>query len=161
MNGTAAPAAGPAGIAAQVEGAAFTPLVKGLSTVLIAGLLLYGTRNAGAFFADGRSSSVLLFLALLAGFVLWCFWWMLISRTTVTATHLRQSWWSDKHVAIAEITQTKLILIPGLTWLIAPRLVVRTRSSGSVVFHAAEPTIIAAFARVSLGLPSLGGEAAR
>ena len=38
----------------------------------------------------------------------------------------------------------------------APRLVVRTRSTGSVVFHAAERPVIAAFARISLGLPPLG-----
>jgi hypothetical protein len=140
----------------RIEGAAFTPLVKALASLLMAGLILYGIRAFDAFIADRQSWSLILFLALLAGLSGYCFWWMLISRTTVTATHLRQTWWSEKRVAITDITQTKLILVPGLTWLIAPRLVVRTRAAGSVVFHAAEPPLIAAFARLSLGLSPLG-----
>lgn len=140
----------------RIEGAAFTPLVKATASLLMAGLVLYGVRAFDDFAADRQSWSVMLFLALLSCLAGYCFWWMLISRTTVTATHLRQTWWSEKRVAIADITQTKLILVPGLTWLIAPRLVVRTRSAGSVVFHAAERPLIAAFARLSLGLPALG-----
>ncbi len=140
---------------ACVEGAAFTPLVKGTAAALVAGAAAYAWRAAQGGRLGALSSSALLFLALLAAIVLFCFWWILISRTRVTATHIHQSWWSDKHVALAEVTQTKLILIPGLTWLIAPRLVVRTRSAGSVVFHAAERPVIAAFARISLGLPPL------
>ncbi|MFT3955132.1 MAG: hypothetical protein QM722_12300 [Piscinibacter sp.] len=147
---------GPAGGEPCVEGAAFTPLVKGTAAVLMAGVLVYGLRSADTLLAQRPSLSLLLFLALLAALAAFCFWWMLISRTTVTATHVHQTWWSDKRVALADVTQTKLILIPGLTWLIAPRLVLRTRSTGSVVFHAAERPVIAAFARISLGLPPLG-----
>lgn len=139
-----------------VEGAAFTPLVKGTAAVLMAGVLVYGLRSADIVLAQQQSLSLLLFLALLAVMAAFCFWWMLISRTTVTATHVHQTWWNDKRVALADVTQTKLILIPGLTWLIGPRLVLRTRSSGSVVFHAAERPVIAAFARISLGMPPLG-----
>lgn len=153
MNG-AAPSAGEP----HVEGAAFTPLVKGTAAVLMAGLVLYGLRAADTTDPRALSVSALLFLCLLAAIAAFCFWWMLISRTTVTPTAIRQTWWSEKRVPLADITQTKLILIPGLTWLIAPRLVVRTRSAGSVVFHAAERPVIAAFARISLGLPPLGDD---
>ncbi|MBP5989172.1 MAG: hypothetical protein KA766_04125 [Piscinibacter sp.] len=147
----------PAGAEPAVEGAAFTPLIKGTAAALIAGLAATGWRAADTLAtAPGGSRSALLFLGLLAVLAAFCFWWILISRTRVTATHLHQTWWSDKRVVLAEVTQTKLILIPGLTWLIAPRLVVRTRSTGSVVFHAAERPVIAAFARISLGLPPLG-----
>lgn len=145
-----------AGDGARVEGPAFTPLVKGCASLLVAGVVVYGARSVDRFVSAGTGVSLALFLALLAMFVVYCLWWMLISRTTVTATHLHQTWWSTKHVALADITQTKLILVPGLTWLIGPRLVVRTRSAGSVVFHAAQPDVIAAFARISLGLPPLG-----
>lgn len=140
----------------HIEGAAFTPLVKAAASLLMAGLVFYGVRAFDNFTADRQSWSLILFLALLSGLAAYCFWWMLISRTTVTANHLRQTWWNEKHVAFGDITQTKLILVPGLTWLIAPRLIVRTRSAGSMVFHAAEPPLIAAFARLSLGLPALG-----
>lgn len=139
----------------RIEGAAFTPLVKAVATLLMVGIAVYGWRTFGQF-AARATWPLLLFLALLAAVAAYCFWWMLISRTSVTATQLRQTWWNEKQVTLAEITQTKLILVPGLTWLIGPRLVVRTRSAGSVVFHAAEPPLIAAFARISLGLNPLG-----
>lgn len=140
-----------------VQGAAFTPLVKACATLLVAGMAHYGTRSIDAFENAAGDWSLWLFLGLLALVVLYCFWWMLVSRTTVTATHVHQTWWVDKQVAIADISQTKLILVPGLTWLISPRLVVRSHRGGSTVFHAAEPAVIAAFARLSLGLPALGG----
>jgi hypothetical protein len=151
VSGAPAPQPEPA-----VEGAAFTPLVKGTATVVVAGMALYGLRSVEAHGASPGNGSVWLFLGLLSLMVLYGFWWMLISRTRVTSTHLHQTWWSDKRVAIADITQTKLILVPGLTWLISPRLVVRTHRGGSTVFHAAEPAVIAAFARLSLGMPALG-----
>ena len=146
-----------AGTEPAVEGAAFTPLVKGTAAALMAGMAAYAWRAGDSLRgAGGVPTSALLFLGLLAAMAAFCFWWILISRTRVTATHLHQTWWNDKRVALSEVTQTKLILIPGLTWLIAPRLVVRTRSTGSVVFHAAERPVIAAFARISLGMPPLG-----
>jgi hypothetical protein len=141
--------------AAALEGPAFPPLVKLLAGALMAALLIAGLRALEPLWAQRPGWPLLLVMAGLSGVVAVCFWWILVSRTTVTATHIRQTWWRDKEVAIAEITQTKLILVPGLTWLIAPRLVVRTRAPGSIVFHAAEPRLITAFARLSLGQPAL------
>jgi hypothetical protein len=140
---------------ANIEGPAFTVLVKGLAGVLMAGVVVYGMRGLDDLAADRRNWPLLCFAVLLMAIAAWCFWWILKSRTSVSATHVRQTWWNDKGVAIADITQTKLILVPGLTWLIAPRLVIRTHGPGSIVFHAAEPRLIAAFARLSLGLPAL------
>lgn len=152
---TVAAVDGHAGADALVGGPAFTPLVKALACVLMAAVVLCGLRIVDQLHADRQSWSLMLLLVLLVVTTGYCFWWMLISRTEVTATHLRQTWWSKKTVAIADITQTKLILVPGLTWLVAPRLVVRTREPGPVTFYAAQPQVIAAFARLSLGLPAL------
>ena len=139
----------------RIEGPAFTRLVKGLAHGLMALLVITGARSAELLIADRRHWLTALVMLLLAAVAILCYWWMLNSRTTVSATHLRQTWWKTKQVAIADITQTKLILVPGLTWLIAPRLVVSTREPGTTVFHAAEPRLIAAFARLSIGLPAL------
>lgn len=149
----AAPGATGAVEGLELQGAAFTPLVKGAASALMAGLIVYGIRVAEDLVQQRASWPLLLFMGLLMTTTGFCCWWMLISRTTITRTHLRQSWWTPKDVAFADITQTKLILIPGLTWLVAPRLVVRTRSAGSTTFYAAQPQLMAAFARVSLGLP--------
>lgn len=150
--------AGAGAPAAEIEGAAFPVLVKVLAGVLMAAVVVYGLRGLGDLAAERRTWPFLLFALLLMAIAGWCFVWILKSRTRVSATHLRQTWWSDKSVAIGDITQTRLILVPGLTWLIAPRLVVRTHAPGSTTFHAAEPRLIAAFARLSLGLPALPDE---
>jgi len=144
--------------AADIEGPAFPVLVKVLAGVLMAAVLVYGLRSLDDLAAERRTWPFMLFALLLMAIAAWCFVWILKSRTRISSTHLHQTWWSDKKVAIGDITQTRLILVPGLTWLIAPRLVVRTRGPGSTTFHAAEPHLIAAFARLSLGLPALADE---
>jgi hypothetical protein len=147
--------AGAPNAAADIEGPAFPALVKALAGVLMAAIMVYGLRSLDDLAAERRTWPLLLFALLLMAIAAWCYSWILKSHTRVSATHLHQTWWSDKSVAIADITQTRLILVPGLTWLIAPRLVVRTHAPGSIVFHAADPRLIAAFARLSLGLPAL------
>ena len=101
----------------------------------------------------------------------------ILSPSIVSNTDLVAGWWTVPAVAavfgppvvllaasivrrrdlarMAAVTSAVGYLAAGLTWLIAPRLVVRTRSAGSVVFHAAERPVIAACARISLGLPPL------
>ena len=138
-----------------IEGPAFPLFVKGLAALLMAGLAGYGLQASAALFGRRPNLTLLAVVLVLAVVATVCFWWMLVSRTRISPTHIRQTWWSDKSVAIADITQTKLILVPYLTWLIAPRLVVRTRAPGAQVFHAADPRLIAAFARLSIGLPAL------
>ena len=141
---------------ASFEGPAFTRGVKGLATVLMAALVVYGVQVAPAFIARRGTWPVMLLLLLAFCFIVVCFHAMLTSRTRVDATHIHQTWVTDKRVAIADITQVKLIYIPGLSWLIAPRMVVKTRRPGSTIFHTADPLVLAAFARLSLGQPSMG-----
>lgn len=120
------------------------------------GVAIFGVRAAPAFIERKTSWPALLFMLLALGCVIVCFVAMLRSRTRIDATHIHQTWISDKRVAIKDITQMKLIYVPGLTWLIAPRLVVKARLPGSIVFHTADPKVLAAFARLSMGLPPLG-----
>ena len=143
----------PQSTAFVVEGPAFPWLIKLLSSLLVAALVVYGLRVLASDAAGPPPRSAWLFMGLLAGFAVYCQWWILRSRTRVSATHIHQTWWIDKQVALADITQLKLVLIPGLTWLVAPRLIVRTRTPGSTVFHAADRQVIVAFARLRLGLP--------
>ena len=65
--------------------------------------------------------------------------------TQVDQTHIRQSGWVRSEVEIARLTQVKLIYIPYLSWLIAPRLVVRSGGVRSWVFHAADPKVLQRF----------------
>lgn len=136
---------------APLEGPAFTTGVKVLGCALTTAVVASGALAAPQLVASRSSWAVLLFLALALACVVACFVAMLRSRTRIDDTHIVQTWMSDKRVAIADITQIKLIYIPGLSWLIAPRLIVKTRFPGSTVFHAADREVLAAFTRLALG----------
>jgi hypothetical protein len=78
------------------------------------------------------------------------YFWMLKSRTSIRNGVIEQTWIWNKRIAIDQIRQAKFIYVPRLTWLIAPRLVVRSGVSATV-FYAAEPAVQKAFARLVSG----------
>lgn len=139
---------------ARLEGPAFTPVVKVLATALVFGLAFHGWRVLPQLVAQRSSWVAWLFLLAMLAFVLVIYVWMLRSRTSVSETHIRQTWIKDKQIALADITQIKLIHVPGLAWLIAPRLVVKTRMPGTMVFHTADAQVLAAFARMAASRPT-------
>lgn len=137
---------------AFAEGAAFPPLVQLLAMALVAGNLAWGWRVWNQLAAADWSAAGATVFVLAVAMVLWCAAWILRSRTRIDATHIRQSWMWDKEVAVADITQARLVGVPGLSWIIAPRLVVRARGKpGVLVFHAADRRVLAAFAALCLG----------
>ena len=70
---------------------------------------------------------------------------IVLTRTRIDATHIRHVGWSHSEVEIARITQAKLIYIPYLSWLVSPRLVVRTGGLRSWVFHGADRRVLQRF----------------
>lgn len=140
----------------SLEGPAFTWLVKALASALVASLAYVGWLSKDTMLNQAWSWTALLFMVAAAGFVLVIYFWMLCSRTRITATGIEQTWVSPKKIEFTDITQIKLIHIPGLAWLISPRLVVRSRSPGSTVFHTADSSVLNAFKRLTLGQPPLG-----
>ena len=111
-----------------VSGPAFPVVVKVLATVLMVGLVV-----AGALAAIGGVSGPPLaaahwgFLAAVAAVVGTGYWGMMTSRTRFDGVSIEQTWIWNKKILVAEITQLKLVSVPGLNWLIVPRLMVRTR----------------------------------
>ncbi|HEV7915643.1 MAG TPA: hypothetical protein VGP22_17900 [Albitalea sp.] len=136
-----------------VEGPAFTPSVKLLATGLVVALAVFGWRALGVLRTGQWSWPALLLTALGLGSVLLCYVWMLRSRTSIGATHIRQTWITDKQIALADITQIKLIYIRPLAWLVAPRLVIRSRLPGTIVFHAADARVLEVFVRLARSSP--------
>jgi hypothetical protein len=138
------------GKATAVEGPAFSVGVKLLAGALMLGLAVYGVRGIVRM-SQQPDSLVVLGVMVLAVVCLAVYYaWMLRSRTRVDPTHIHQTWFRPKRVALVDITQLKLIFVPGLAWLISPRLVVRTREPGSIVFHAADAKVIEAFVRLAM-----------
>lgn len=133
-----------------VEGPAFTLGVKLLAGLLMLALAVYGARGITKVIDQPGAPAALSLIALAIVWLVLCYWWMLRSRTSIGPTHIHQTWVRPKHVALVDITQLKLIFIPGLAWLVSPRLVVRTREPGSIVFHAADPKVLEAIVRLAM-----------
>lgn len=141
----------------RVEGVAFPLGVRLLATLMVAALVYWGVQGADEVLQSGWTGSGVLLLAAALALVLWCLGWMWVSRTAATREGIEQSWLWRKRVRWCDIAQARIVGVPGLEWLVAPRLVVRPRSGGVMVFHSADREVLAAFARfVTLGNAGLG-----
>ena len=143
-----------------LQGPAFPIAVRLLASALVASLMYWGIRSLDELTGvrwNGWTGTVVVGAMVL---VVWCLFWMWRSRTGVDAEGIHQSWIRDKRVAWRDITQARLIAIPYLDGLITPRLVVRPRCGGVVVFHSADPRVLGAFAAyVTTGVPPIAAQA--
>ena len=69
-------------------------------------------------------------------------WAITRSRTRLNAQELFQSWLWNKKMPICELAYAKLIRVPGLDWLIAPRLYVRNLTGKFTVIYCADAAVI-------------------
>jgi hypothetical protein len=130
MTGAAPPA--------PVEGPAFPILVKLLATALAGGMLVAAAGAADGLLAQAWTVSGLGLVAAAMVLVLWCLAWIWRSRTRVDADGIGQTWFWRKSVRWADVTQARFIAVRRLEWILAPRLVVRTRGGGVLLFHAGD-----------------------
>jgi len=135
--------------APPVEGAAFTPTIKAMSVLLVLGIAVYVVR---LWPEDGWLSLGLQSLGFMAAtlVVVACLGYICCSRVRMDDTHIEQTWIWRKRVAIAEISQLKLIYVPYMSWFIAPRLVVRLGVTGWYVFHAADRRVLQRFYQLAV-----------
>lgn len=134
----------------RVEGPAFPLLVKGLATILMISLVYWGVGAEQQFvWQDFSSGAAWLFGSALLITVI-AYIWILKSRTSIDHLAVEQTWIWKRRVLLADITQAKFIYIPYLSWLIAPRLIVRA-GPGVSVFYAASPQVQQVFSRLMTG----------
>jgi len=141
-------------------GPAFPLGARLLASLLVASVLYWAVRShealAGVEWNGWTAAVVGGALAL----VLWSTAWIWRSRTWVDAQGIGQSWIRDKRVAWQDIAQARLVALPYLDALVTPRLVVRPRGGGVVVFHCADRRVLQVFAAyVTTGLPPLTAQA--
>jgi hypothetical protein len=127
------------------EGPAFPVLIKMLSTGMMLAMLYWGVGALSeVVWQDFSQGAALLYggASLISVVV---YFWILKSRTSISRETIDQTWLWHKRVRIADIRQAKFIYVPYLSWLIAPRLVVRA-GPGVNVFYSASPDVQRAFA---------------
>ena len=130
--------------APRAEGPACPVVVRGLVTALTAWVFADSPVIRGAPWpAKGLLLGGLGVLVIVT-------WWVWRSRTEVTPQHIRQTWIWPKRVNWADVSHAKMIYVPYLAWLVAPRLVVRSGAGLVTVFHAADHDLLVAFTHYAL-----------
>lgn len=139
---------------------AFSRFFRLLATALVFGSAgwMYQLYTAGKLVPEGTATSHALGWPLAALAVMLYTWWHIqTSKTSVTPEALHQTWVWDKKMELRELAYGKLIRVPGLEWLIAPRLYVRTLLGKFAVFYAADRAMIAEFERLVTELQAFRG----
>jgi hypothetical protein len=132
-----------------MEGAAFSPTFKAVTTLLVFGvgfwfaLVWIGERAKGG----GAGLLGWFFAALVMMVFFW--WWIMRSRTRIDAQGLYQTWFTDKHMAMADLKVVRVLRVRGLEWLVAPRVHARTLMGKFAIFQAADPALLDEFERLS------------
>ncbi len=134
-----------------VEGPSFSNSMKVLASLAMAALAAGGWNLVaqGAWGQMDGSSQLVVGAAMLV--IAAAYGGMLTGRTSIDGQHIRQTGLWAKQVRLADLTQVKLIAIPGLAWLIAPRLVVRDGGLLLTTFHVADKQVLAAVRRLAYG----------
>jgi hypothetical protein len=131
---------------------AFSRTFKLLALLIVAASAswMYQLWSTGRLAANSTVSPSNGLIWLLCGWLLMAFTLGSIyrSKTTLTASTLKQTWIWDKEVALTELVYGKLIRFKGFDWLVAPRLYVRTMMGKFIVFYAADKAMITEFQKL-------------
>jgi hypothetical protein len=134
------------------------PVVSGIAfskPFRIIGTLLVGTIAAWMAvmwqtgqLASGKGTSGIGWLVAALAVLLYTLWHIWRSRTHISSEEIAQTWIWNKSFPMRELAYAKMIRIPGLDWLIAPRLYVRTLLGKFAVFYCCDPQVLAEFRRL-------------
>lgn len=137
----------------QAEGPSFPLAAKVLASAVMLGLIVMAAgfvRQQALAAGPGPTLVPWGFLATVGLVIGSGYWGVLTSRTRIDPTTIEQSWLWNKRVALKDITQVKLVRVPGLDALVVPRLVVRT-GWGLTTFQTGDPDVLALFRRLVHG----------
>jgi hypothetical protein len=147
-----APGAGPE----RLESPAYPRLLRILAVVVVIDLIAFGAWSLPALRSAAWSTGGLALFALAGLCIAWMGCWIVCSRTRLAGDVLTQTWIWNKRVQASDVAQLKLVHLPWLDRIVAPRLLVRHRGGAITWIHSADARLLTAFAeRVAQGaLPS-------
>jgi hypothetical protein len=132
-----------------VSGKAFTVSFRVLALLLIEGVAwwAYVLWSNGKLGTSVTSGQLWLLAALVLMFI--TVFYVFRSVSSVSSTHLKQSWIWNKEMLISDLAYVKLIRLRGFDWLIAPRLYARTHGGKFASFYASTPAVLEQFEKIS------------
>lgn len=131
-----------------LSGKAFSVTFRVLALLLVEGIAWW----AYVLWSNGKlgtslNSSMLWLIAALILMAITVFY-VFRSVTSISATHLKQSWIWDKEMLVSELAYAKLIRLRGFEWLIAPRLYARTHGGKFASFYASTTDVLQQFEKI-------------
>lgn len=125
---------------------AYPPVLQAMAVVITAGLTGLALWSLPALRTAQWSNSSLLTYGLAAALIAWVTWWMVKGRTRLQGDELTQTWMWDKRVHARDVTTFKIVHLPALAQVMAPRLMVRRRNGSVSWFHASDAQMLMTFA---------------
>lgn len=144
-TGSAQPTEAAAGSPATLASPAFPPLVRLLALALLGALSMYGIAAWPELKGAQWSHSGLALVGTATAMTYWMGSWILRSRTRLNADTLSQTWVWHKQAAASDVASMKLVYVPFLQTIIAPRLLVRRRTGGMTWFNSADVHLLLTF----------------
>ena len=135
------------GPAQALAGPAFGPLFKALAWAMSLGLVAWTWRLG----IDWRSSHGA-WVAVACAMLVCIAWFIQTSRTQIDAQGIEQTWMWRRQVALRELALLKVMRVPGLEFLIAPRIYARTLSGRFHFFYCHDPRVLEEFRRIAVAL---------
>ena len=129
-----------------VSGPSFPLRVRTIASLLLVSLVVLALRLADALPPGGVDTPTAAGAAVLAVSVLLGWLSILRSRTTLDEEAIAQRWLFGRRVALADITEVRLVAPASLPlrWFVVPRLMVRTGGLRVSAFHLGDERLIAA-----------------
>jgi hypothetical protein len=132
----------------EVSGSAFSVSFKVLALLLVEGIAWWGY----VLWSHGKLGSTELKSTywLIAALLLLCItvFYVFRSITSISATHIKQSWIWNKEMLVVELAYAKLIRVKGLDWLIAPRVYARSHGGKFATFYVSNRQVIQQFEKL-------------
>ena len=142
------------------SGAAFPVTLRTLAVVAVLALGWQAWRTMQALSLSAVQRDTLLLAGLAAAVLLAGLWHILSARTAITASHVTQTGLWTRRLALADVQRIDILHLPGLAWLIAPRVRLHTVGRGSYVIHASDPRVMERFWLLALGEQMQHGDGA-
>lgn len=136
------------GIKSHTHGAAFSAPFKAIAWLIAASIAYWGWQALPQLGWPVMSTQAKLTLVGCAALVLYTLFHIMRSTTTVTPTEISQRFVFNRRVHLGEVSFAKFIYIPYLTWLIAPRLFVRTAGNRFAAFYGATHELHLVFGQI-------------
>ena len=125
-------------------GPAFGPAFKLLTWTILLALAVWIARLD----FDWRSSQGA-WVAVAWAMLAFIAWHIQRSRVRIDSQMVEQSWMWRKEMGLQDLLLVQILRVPGLDWLIAPRVYVRNMTGKFAFFYCSDPALLAELQRLS------------